>query len=296
MRRLGWTGGAWLLLAPFLLGSLVLVVGPALASLALAFTEYDGLAPPRWTGLGTFERVLSYPETARSLTATAWFVALAVPLRVGGALALALLLHARERFAAPGRLAAYAPSVLPDAATALVWLWVVNPVYGPVAALVAAAGGTPSAVLLDPWGARLVLVGIAVLALGEGFLVTLAARREVPPVLYDVARLEGARSLGLLRRVTLPVLAPVLGLLVARDLVLSMQVTVVPALLLTQGGPLGATKTLPLLAYERGFRELRFGDAAAISLLLLVATLLVVAVQQRLLRRWLRGAAVSGGA
>jgi len=140
-------------------------------------------------------------------------------------------------------------------------------------------------------------VAVAVFALGEGFLVTLAARREVPPVLYDVARLEGAGPVGQFRRVTLPMLAPVLGLLSARDLVVSMQVTIVPILLLTRGGPLGSTKTLPFLVYERGFRELKFGEAAGIALLLFLLTALVVAVQFRLLRRWSRaGAVASGGA
>ena len=90
-------------------------------------------------------------------------------------------------------------------------------------------------------------------------------------------------------------LAPVLGLLSARDLVVSMQVTLVPVLLLTRGGPLGATTTLPTLAYERGFRELEFGDAAAIGVLLLLATVAVVAVQAVLLRRWTRGGAVVPG-
>ena len=67
-----------------------------------------------------------------------------------------------------------------------------------------------------------------------------------------------------------------------------MQVTLVPVLLLTRGGPLGATKTLPFLVYERGFKELRFGDAAALALLMLLLTAVVVAVQLRLLRRWTR--------
>jgi multiple sugar transport system permease protein len=76
-----------------------------------------------------------------------------------------------------------------------------------------------------------------------------------------------------------------------------MQVTIVPILLLTRGGPLGATKTLPVLVYERGFRELRFGDAAALALLLFALTLVLVALQYRLLRRWLRaGAVTTGGA
>lgn len=292
-RRLGYRRGLWLLLAPFLFGVTALVLVPAVVTAVFAFTRYDGLAPPTFVGLETFRDLLGYAELRRSLAATAFFVALAVPLRIAGGLALALLLHRRERLAAPGRLAAYTPAVLPDAATALIWLWVVNPVYGPLAVVLQATGGGP--VLLDRLGARLTIVAVAVFALGEGFLVTLAARREIPAVLYDVARVEGARGAGLFRRVTLPLLAPVLGLLTARDLVVSMQLTLVPVLLLTRGGPLGATKTLPVLVYERGFRELRFGDAAALALVLFVLTVVVVAVQFRLLRRWTRGGAVTTG-
>lgn len=294
-RRIGYRAGLWLLLAPFLVGVTGLVLVPAVMTAGFAFTEYDGLSPARFTGLGTFRDLLGYSELRRSLVATAFFVALAVPLRVLGGLGLALLLHRRARLATSGRLAAYVPSVLPDAATALVFLWLVNPVYGPLALVLQIGGGEPGPLLLDRYGARLTIVAIAVFALGEGFLVTLAARREVPPVLYDVARLEGARGFGQFRRVTLPMLTPVLGLLSARDLVVSMQVTIVPILLLTRGGPLGATKTLPVLVYERGFRELKFGDAAALALLLFVLTVVVVAVQHRLLRRWNRAGAVTVG-
>lgn len=280
--------GLWLLLAPFLLGATVLVVGPALVSIGYAFTDYDGLTPPTFVGLDTARLLIDDPEVRDSLTATGIFLLLAVPLRLLGALALALLLHRRERLAAPGRVAAYAPALVPDAAVALVFLWLVNPVYGPLGAAVAGLGLTDGPLLLEPWGARLTIVAVAVLGLGEGFLVTLAARRELPPVLYDAAALEGAGAWGSLRHVTLPLLAPVLGLLVARDLVLSMQMTLVPTLLLTRGGPSNATKTLPALIYERGFRELHFGEAAALAVLLALATLLLVALQLRLLRRFTR--------
>lgn len=282
--RSRYRAGLWAMLAPFGAGALVLVLLPVVVTAWYAFTRYDGLSPPRWVGLDVFRDLFRYTELRDSLEATVLFLVLAVPLRIAGGLGLALLTHRRERLATTGRVAAYLPVVMPDAATALVWLWIVNPVYGPLGVLLR---GTGAPVLTSPWGARLVIVAIAVFALGEGFLVTLAARRELPGVLYDVARTEGAGGFATFRRVTLPLLVPVLGLLAARDLLTSMQVTLVPTLLLTNGGPLNATKTLPVLVYERGFRELRFGDAAALALILLALTLVVVVVQVRLLRRWL---------
>lgn len=285
-------GGVRRMLTPWLIGTLLLVVGPALVTAGIAFTRYDALSPPRYAGLAVFTDLWAYPEFRRALVSTLVIVVLAVPLRVGGGLLMALLMH-RGRLAAAGRVSAYAPSVVPDVATALIWLWLINPVYGPLGLVAGAFGQGLGAVLLDPAGARLTIVAISVFALGEGFLVTLAARRELPEALYDVARTEGAGPLARFRLVTLPLLAPVLGLLTARDLVVSMQVALVPTLLLTQGGPTSATKTLPVLAYERGFRELELGDGAAIALILVLLTGLVVALQYRLLRRWTRGGALS---
>ena len=284
--------GLRLLLTPYVAGATLLVALPALVSLAFAFTRFDGIGTPRFDGTDVFADLFASPEFHDSLRATAVVAAIAVPLRVVGAIAFALLLHRRaERLAATGRVAAFAPVVVPDAATALVWLWVVNPVYGPLGIAARALGFDAGPLLLDPWGARAVVIAISVLALGEGFLVVLAARRELPPAVYDVARLEGASAWQTFRRVTLPLLTPVLAFLVVRDTVASVQVPLVPTLVLTEGGPLNATKTLPVLVYEKGFAELRFGDAAAVAVLMFVLALAVAAVQLLVLRRWLRWSA-----
>lgn len=270
----------WLLLAPFAVGSVVLVLGPALVSGYFALVEYDSLGPPVYRGLSVVRDLLSYPEFRDSVTATLVIAGLAIPLRLGAALALSLFLHRRGTVA---RAAAFAPVLVPDAAVAAVWLWLLNPVYGPIGML---SGGDPF--LLDAWGARLSIAAISTMAMGEGFLVLLAARRELPNAMFDAARVEGAGPWAVFRRVTLPLLTPVLAFLVARDLVAALAVTVVPTLLLTGGGPLRSTLTLPVLVYERGFFELRFGDAAAAAVLLFLGSLAVVAVEVLLLRRWLR--------
>lgn len=289
-RHHDYRAGLWRLLTPFVVGVTVLVLLPAVVTAGYAFTYYDSFGSPEWAGLGVFRDLSRDPEVHDSLRATAAFLALAVPLRIAGGLLLALGVQGRERSASTTRLAVYTPAVVPEPATALVWLWIVNPFFGPLGAVVRLLGGTPGPVLLDPWGARLTLVGLSAFALGEGFLVTLAARRELPASLYDVARVEGAGAVTAFRRVTLPLLAPTLGLLVARDVLMSLQVALVPTLLLTRGGPLNATKTLPVLIYERGFAESQLGDAAALSLLLVGCGVLAVALQFRLLRRWSRTA------
>ena len=285
---------------PFIAGVSVLMVVPALVSAAFAFTEYDGFSTPEWVGLESFREVFSDPEFHSSLKATGGFLLIALPLRIVGSLSLALLAHGRGAVTGVTRLAVYSPAVVPEPATALVWLWIVNPFYGPVGTIIRAVGGTPSPVLLDPWGARITVAALSAFALGEGFLVMIAARREISSTLYEAARVEGARAFAQFRRVTLPIVAPTLALLGVRDLLMSMQVALVPTLLLTRGGPLGATKTLPLLVYERGFVESRLGEAAVVAVVITLAGVALLglllllrfgygrAARRALVRRWAR--------
>ena len=122
-------------------------------------------------------------------------------------------------------------------------------------------------------------------AIGEGFVIALAVRRELPEELYELARVEGASAPFTFRRLTLPLMAPTLSLLACRDVALSLQFAFVPALLVTGGGPDRATTFLPLLVYRNAFENLRYGYAAAITIVAFALTLLIVATQLRVLRR-----------
>lgn len=149
--RSSYRRGVWALMAPFLIGSLALVLLPAVISAAFAFTRYDGLGAPSFVGLDVFRDLAGDKELRRALATTGIFLVIAVPLRIAGGLALALLLFRSEPGTRAGRVGAYAPTVIPDAAMALVWLWIVNPFYGPVGVL-ARASGLDIPILLDTWG------------------------------------------------------------------------------------------------------------------------------------------------
>ena len=122
----------YLLLAPFLLGVVVLVVLPVALSIGLAFTAYDGLSAPEWRGLANFRELAADPSSTSPCATRSSFVALTVPLRVLIALGLALLLNRSRRGVALYRVAVYVPTVVPSVAYALIWLWIFNPRYGPL--------------------------------------------------------------------------------------------------------------------------------------------------------------------
>lgn len=284
-RRVSEATSARLMVAPYMLGLTLLLVLPAAITFALSLTEYDLLSSPSFTGLSNFGDLLDDPNFRAALPATLAFLALAVPLRVLGALALALLLHRRTRSAAVQRGIVFLPTVVPDVAIALLWLFLVNPLYGPMAVLLSGAGLPVPDLLTDPTGALLLVVLMSSFSIGEGFVIALAVRRELPEELYELARVEGASSLCTFRRLTLPLMAPTLSLLAIRDVALSLQFAFVPALLVTGGGPDRATTFLPLLVYRNAFENGRYGYAAAITVVSFAITLVIVATQVRILRR-----------
>ncbi len=278
-----------LLLAPYVAGLALLVALPALVTFGLAVYDYDLLGSPDFVGLRNFRELLQDDVFRISLRNSLLFILFAVPLRLLGALALALLLHRRFRGAAAYRTAAYLPTVVPDIAYALLWLWILNPLYGPLNLLLGVVMDTPPFWLTDPADAQRAVVLMSLFQIGEGFIVLLAIRQSLPPELYELAAIEGAKPLRVFARVTLPLLAPTLLLLLFRDTIFSFQATFVPALIVTEGGPPPYSTTyLPLFVYRNAFEYLRYGYAAAATLVMFGVTLLIVYAQYLVVRRWRR--------
>jgi multiple sugar transport system permease protein len=266
-------GLLWML-TPYLLGAFALVLVPALMAGVIAFFRYDGLSPARFAGWQNFIEIFNEPLLKISLNNSLVFVLLSVPLRLGLALALALLYRRHSmRFY---RAAAYLPTAIPEVALALAFLWILNPLYGPLNGLLAALGLSTPGWLVEPLLAKPALVFMTLFTIGEGFLILLAGLRNIPPELDEAAWMDGAGRWQALRYVTLPLLAPWLVLLTVRDVILSFQASFTAAYLMTGGGPYYSTLFLPLLVYEEAFDRLRFGQGAAMMLILLAVTIVLV--------------------
>jgi multiple sugar transport system permease protein len=284
-----------LMLTPYLCGLVALVLLPAVITLALAFTEYDLLRPPRWAGLDNFTALVDDPIFRAALLNSLVFALVAVPLRVLFALGLALLLHRRAPGVGSARSAAVLPTAVPEIAYGLLWLWLLNPLYGPINQVLRAGGEngltllgrTPPQWLTDPTDARAAIIVMSLFTMGETFVVLVAARQALPRDVYEMAALEDATGWDVFRRVTLPLMAPVLGLLMLRDAILSLQFSFVPAFVVTDGGPPPyATTYLSLFVYRTGFEYLRYGYAAAATLVMILLTVAAVLVQWRMFRRY----------
>ena len=271
---------------PYLTGIVLLVALPSLVALTLAFTDFSGVEGPTFAGLDNLARLAGDAAFWRALGNSAIYVLISVPLRLAAALGLALLLQRRAPAIGTARAVAYLPTVVPDVAYALLWLWLLNPIYGPLTFGLDALGAPSPAWLSDPWAARVSIAVMGAFQMGEAFVVALAVRHAISPRLYEAAAIEGAGPWFTLRRITLPLMAPALALLALRDLIYTFQVNFVPALIVTGGGPRYATTYLPLFVYRTAFSYFRLGYASMVAIVMFLLTLVVVAVQYALARRW----------
>ncbi|MFN3335210.1 MAG: carbohydrate ABC transporter permease [Caldilinea sp.] len=264
----------------------MLIALPALMTFALAFMRYDALTPPVWNGVGNFTAIFHRDVFWIVVRNTLIFALSAAPLQALGALGLALLLHPQRRGAAIYRSIVYLSSVLPDVAYALIWLWLLNPLYGPVNLALAWAGLPTPAWLVDPHTALGALVLVAAVRVGEGMLLLIAARRTVPSSLFDAATIDGAGAWQSFYTITLPLLTPWLLLLLIRDLAMAVHSSFTPVYIMTGGGPGYATTLLPFLIYEAAFTHLRIGQASAMMAVMFAIVGLLVWMVSMLMRRW----------
>jgi multiple sugar transport system permease protein len=276
------------MLCPFLVGIVVLVALPAAGSLVVAFFDYSSLQPSRFpfVGLGQFENLGDDPLFWTALGNTLIYTVGSVPLRLLGALGLALLLSRPRRAVRVYRAIAYLPTIIPDVPYALVWLWIFNPLFGPVNQLLRALHLPTQAWLIQTGGARAVVILMAAWQVGEGLVIMLAALRDIPPDLLDSAHVDGAGAWARFRYVILPLIAPTFLLLAFRDTVVSLQDNFAPSYLVTKGGPHYATLFLPLKIYYDAFQNFRFGYGAAMIWVLYLVTIVIVFVQYRTTHRW----------
>jgi multiple sugar transport system permease protein len=277
----------WAFLAPYLVAVAVLIALPALLNVGYAFTDHTGLTrDPQFVGLANVRRLLSDEFFRDSLEASLFHVALSVPVRLLAAVGLGLLLAAPRPGGRWFRTAVYLPTVIPDVALAVLFLWLLNPLYGPLNQLLGLFGHPGFTWLAEPTTARVAVVLMLAFPIGEGFVVVLAARRLLDGRLYEAAALEGCGPFSQLHRLTLPLLAPVLVLLAVRDTILTLQVNFVPAYVLTDGRPANATLYLPVYIFDQSFEFSGFAYGSLITIVLMLTSAAIITLLLVATRRW----------
>ncbi|GAA4604393.1 multiple sugar transport system permease protein [Actinoplanes octamycinicus] len=284
-------------LAPALLGIGIFFLYPLLSAIYFSFTKFDLLSVPQWVGLDNYRHMADDPFLLQAVRNTLWMVVVFVPVRILGAIGLAMLLVRFKRGAGVFRTIYYLPALVPPVAATIAFVYLLKPGTGPVNHLLEMIGVDGPLWFNSPAWAKPSLVLLGLWAIGDLMIIFLAAVLGVPESLYEAASLDGANAWHRFRSITLPSIRPVILFAAVTGVIYTLQyfdqaavagsiasgqATVGAGISQSFGYPEGSTFTYPLWLYTIGFRYSALGYANALAIALFVVALAVTVI---LLRR-----------
>jgi multiple sugar transport system permease protein len=257
---------------------------PLLAVLRYAGWRWSGTVAPTPIGTANLVRLLRDDVLWESLGTTVAFATLALPVFLTLSVVIALAIEGL-RFERAIKALLFAPGLITIGGSAIAWYLLYNPDFGVVPELTGLVLPWTS----QPWAALVYVVAFTLWQqTGYGVLVAAAALRGIPREVKEAARVDGAREDQVRRLVVVPMLRPTLLFLTVIGTVFSLQ-SYTAVYLLTRGGPFGSTRVLGYYLFETAFERFELGYGAAVTIFVLLLTLVVAYLQARLLGR--RGAA-----
>jgi multiple sugar transport system permease protein len=273
---------AWLFLAPALILLGIFVLYPMGYLLYLSFTSGSFTrAGVHWAGLRNYWRLLAEPDFWQVLGNTAYFVAATVIPSIVLPLILAVWLN--QSFVLRGllRTAYFIPSITSLVAVGLGFRWLFQ-TEGPVNAGLNAIGLEAIPWLGSTTWAMPVLILLSVWKqIGFNMVVFLAGLQTIPQSRYEAAELDGANGWQQFWFITLPGLRPTLIFAAITTAIFTLRSFEQPYVM-TGGGPLNSTNLLVFYIYNQAFAQFDIGYAAAVTTILLLATLGLVYIQLKI--------------
>ena len=268
----------------------VFVLAPVIVTFVLSFTYYDPMGGSRWVGLENFERFFTGDRSLQIFWNTLCFAIFAVAGNVTVGLLLALALNR----AMPSfllylfRLAYFLPVIIAAAFVSIVWgyfygddLGVINYYlirlgFAPVHWLTSSRTAMMSIVLMDVWKNA-----------GFFMIIFIAALQGVPKAIMDAAIMDEASYWRRFFRIVLPWISPVVFFAIVYASIGALQVYE-SIVILTQGGPGDATRSMSLYIVEEAFGSFEIGYGASVSVIMTLVILIITSIQLLASRRWVR--------
>jgi multiple sugar transport system permease protein len=273
-------------ISPWLIGFLVFTLAPFVSSIWLSFTQYDIMSPPKWIGAANYQRLFTEdPLFWRAWIVTLKYAAVAIPLGILAGVVLALLLNANIRGISVYRTIFFLPSIVPAVASSVVFIWILNPQIGLVNGILKNFGIVGPAWLADTKWAFSSLVLMSLWGVGGSMVIYLAGLKDIPLHLYEAATIDGANAWQKLRRITLPMLTPVIFFNLVMGVIGAFQYFT-QAFIVTEGGPEDSTLFYALYLFNRAWRYFDMGYASAMAWILFLVIMLCTALLFRTQRRW----------
>jgi multiple sugar transport system permease protein len=281
---------AWLYLSPALILTTVFLVLPFALTVAFSFTDQRLVPNPNiateWVGWRNYLRIFADDDFLKTLSNTAYFTVLAVPLQAMLGLAVAMLIHSKLRGHSIFRGIYFLPNVISMVVVSVIWfsMFQMNGVFNSALSTLSFGYLSPVDWLANPTTA---MPAIVLMSVWQGFpfqmVVYLAGLQSINPDLYEAAQLDGANRWNEFWHITFPSLLNTHILVVMTTTILAFKLFT-QVELLTQGGPSGVTDTLVRFIYLTGFRQGKVGIAAAAAVVFFLIVFAISLVQRRIVR------------
>ena len=259
---------------PYLIGATVFMVYPLVMSVYYSLCHYNIITPPVFVGLENYRTLFFQDEVFwTSVYNTLYFTVFSVPLSLILAIVLAVLLNQAVKGLSVFRTIFFLPTIVPMVASAVLWLWVLNPESGLINGMLRQFFGIEGpGWIADVRWSKPSLILMSLWAVGGPMVIFLAGLADVPQVLYEVADIDGAGPWGKFRNVTIPMLTPTILFNLVMGLIAAFQYFT-QVYVMTGGGPADSTMFYALYLYHNSFVYLKMGYASAMALLLFVIIL-----------------------
>lgn len=279
----------YLFISPWIIGFLVFTLGAMVYSLVISFSDYNlatNIATP--VGFANYAELFQDPLVAKSLANTLFYAVLAVPLEIIFALFLAMLLSRVGRGAGILRTIFYLPKMTPTVATASVFLLLLNGNTGAINQALGFFGISGPQWLVDPHWVKPSIVIMTLWGVSGTMVIFLAALKNVPQELYEVAAIDGAGPIRQFFTITLPMISGVMFFNIIVLTIAALQVFDQAYLLFWRDQTNASTDAslfYGIYLFQQAFREFDFGFAAAMAWLLFVIILIITLIQVKFSNR-----------
>ena len=294
-RRIPWA--AWGFLTPVLLGVAVFFVYPLIMTVFYSFTSFNMLNAPKWNNFANWKYLFTDKVAGRATINTLWFVVVLVPVRIIGAIFVASVLTRARRASGVFRTIYYLPALIPPVASTIAFVFILNPVNGPVNRVLGHIGLHIGWFTSTTW-VRPSLAFLGLWVLGDIMVIFLASLLDVPSEQYEAAELDGAGAVASFRYITLPNMRPIILFAAVTGVINTLQYFTEPAVAsataqgvatvgagqsTTMGWPGNMTLTYGQWLYRQAFGYNLMGYASALAVVMFVVAAVVIIL---LLRRF----------
>lgn len=254
----------YLAISPWMIGFLLLTIMPVVVSFATSFTSWNAISPPVFVGLDNFKLMLSDGQFFSSVKITLLYVCTAVPSSLLFALGLALILNRSVPGTGFFQTVFYFPATVSGVAVFMAWGYLFDPISGPINHMLSQFGIDGPGWLTSTKWALPALIIMNLFFCGGQMLIFLAGLKQIPRTYYEAAMIDGAGSVTMFWRITLPQLVPVFSFNLVMGLIGGLQVFS-QAFAMTAGGPAKSTYFYVFYLYQTAFKYMDFGYASAMA-------------------------------